>query len=194
MSSARRVAYLLALIAALAGAGCGDPPDKELQEAQAAIDAARTAGADAFARDEFTAAQDALKRANDAVAQRDYRLALNNALDAREHAQNASKAAADGMRAARDKAERAITDAAAALTEARARLKAAETAKVPAKAVAGPRKAIDGGDDALQEARALFARADYLKALDAATRTAASLRGSARELASTTTSTPRRRR
>ena len=74
---------------------CGEPPDKEMHQAQGAIDAARAAGADTYAPDEFKAAVDALARAQDAVAQRDYRLALNNALDSRERAQNAARMGAD---------------------------------------------------------------------------------------------------
>src|SRR6185503_1475685 len=100
----RRLLSALAVCALMAGA-CGSPPDKELQQAQTAIDAARAAGADRFAAEEFTAAQSALARANDAVAQRDYRLALNNALDARERAQNAARDATGRVAAARKDAE-----------------------------------------------------------------------------------------
>src|SRR5260370_24602861 len=91
MSFARRLMLSLALVAAIASAACGDPPEKELQQAQGAIDTARAAGADQYAREEFTAAEEALKRAHDAVAQRGYRQALNSALDARERAQTAAK-------------------------------------------------------------------------------------------------------
>src|SRR5215470_14405074 len=96
--SARRVprsVAVLAALAALTAAACGDPPDKEIQQAQGAIDAARAAGADVYAHDEFAAAEQALKNANDAVAQRDYRLALNHALDARDRAKTAATQAAD---------------------------------------------------------------------------------------------------
>lgn len=194
MPSVRRVALSLTLLAALAGAACGTPPDKELQQAQSAIDAARAAGAEQFARSELTAAQDALKRANDAVAQRDYRLALNHALDARERAQNAAREATDGVRAARASAERALSEAATALSDARARLKAAETARVPARTLTSARHAIDNGNGALQEARTTFAGGDYLAARDMATRTAANLHGAARDLASAASAPPRRRR
>src|ERR1041384_1104727 len=81
------------IVAAVLMAGCGDPPNKEMDQAQGAIDAARAAGADRYAATEYTAATDALKRAQDAVAQRDYRQALNEALDSREHAQNAAREA-----------------------------------------------------------------------------------------------------
>ena len=76
-------------------AGCADPPTKEMNQAQGAIDAARAAGAEQFAADEFQAAVDALKRRDEAVDQRDYRLALSLALDSRERAQDAAKRAAD---------------------------------------------------------------------------------------------------
>jgi hypothetical protein len=197
MSSVRVAALLLALVAALAGAACGDPPDKELQQAQAAIDAARTAGAEQFARDEYAAAQDSLKRANDAVAQRDYRLALNLALDARERAQNATNEATERTKAARTAAERAIANAATALADARSRLRAAERSHVPPKKIAAAHQTIDGEDDALQEARTRFSRGDYGAATDAANATAAKLRVSTADLVASApppAKAPRRRR
>src|SRR5450432_925835 len=112
MSSSGRLLLSLAVVAAMAGAACGgDPPDKEMQQAQGAIDAARAAGADQYARDEFTAAEDALKRSHEAVAQRDYRQALNTALDARERAQTATKESVDRKATARADATKAIGDA-----------------------------------------------------------------------------------
>ena len=46
------------------------PPNKEMDQAQGAIDAARAAGAERYAATEYTAATEALKNANDAVAGR----------------------------------------------------------------------------------------------------------------------------
>ena len=101
----RRVLQSIAAVAALTvAASCGDPPDKELQQARSAIESARGAGAEVYARDEFSAAETALKNATEAVDQRDYRLALNRALDARERAQNAEKEAASRKAAARTEA------------------------------------------------------------------------------------------
>src|SRR5438067_12551687 len=134
--SSRSVAAVLFLIAAISASACGEPPEKEMQQAQGALDAARAAGADDYAHTEFTAAQDALKHAREAVVQRAYQAALNHALDSRERAQNAAKEAADGKAAARGDAERAISDAAAALTEARLKLKGAESARVSPKTLA----------------------------------------------------------
>ena len=93
----RRVSLWLVLIfcTAFLASACGDPPTREMDQAQGAIDAARAAGADRYATEEYQAAVDALKQAQEAVAQRDYRLALNHAIDSRERAQNAAKQAAE---------------------------------------------------------------------------------------------------
>src|SRR5690606_23255882 len=80
------------VILALAGVfGCAEPPRKEMDQAQGAIDAARAAGADVYAADSLSEAITALTRADEAVAQRDYRQALSHALDARERAQAAAR-------------------------------------------------------------------------------------------------------
>src|SRR5947207_13888678 len=105
MSLRRSFASTLVLFALSSFACGGDPPDKEIQQAQDAIDKARAAGADRYAVEEYTAAVEALKNAHAAVDQRDYRLALNNALDSRERADNAAKLAIDGKAAAKSAAQ-----------------------------------------------------------------------------------------
>ena len=194
MSSGRRLLLSLAVLAAMAGAACGDPPDKELQQAEGAIDAARAAGADQYAHDEFAAAEDALKRAREAVVQRDYRQALNNALDARERALAATKEAADRKAAARLAAEHALGEANIALNQSRTKLKAAETAHAPAKALTAGRRAIDDAAITLQEARTAFLRGDYPVSVNAAGSAATRLRAVTRDLDVTMTAVGRRRR
>src|SRR6185436_8216588 len=98
----RHLALSSFLVASLLTVACGDnPPQIEMQQAQSAIDAARTAGADEYAHDELAAAEGALVRARTAVEERDYRLALNNSLDSRERAQTAGAQAASQKAAAR---------------------------------------------------------------------------------------------
>jgi len=189
-----RRARALVVIAAAVAFGCAEPPDKEMQQAQGAIDAARAAGADEYAHDEFAAAQDALKRAQDAVNERDYRLALNHALDSRERAQNAAKESANHKATARSDAERALADANAALADARGKLKALEAARVPAAKLAGARTAIETGDSGVQKARAAFGRGEYLAAIDLAKGATAGLRGTARDLEAAAPATAHRRR
>ena len=164
----RRLVLSLAVLAAIAGAACGDPPDKEMQQAQAAIDAARAVGAEQYAHEEFAAAQDALTRSHDAVTQRDYRQALNTALDARERAQTATKDAAAGKTAARDEATRGMAGADAALHDTRAKLKAAEAAHAPGRILTTGRHAIDNGESAMQKARTAFEKEDFAAAITAA--------------------------
>ena len=183
----------LVLVAAIASA-CAEPPDREIQQAQSAIEAARAAGADIYAHDEFAAAQTALKNANDAVTQRDYRLALNNALDARERAQNAAKEAGERKIVARGDADRAIAAATAAVTEARTRLKAAESVRAAPRVVAEARRTIASVEQAVQKARTAHGHEDYMGAIQTANAATARLQGVARDLDAASTAPVRRRR
>jgi len=194
MSLARRVVLSLAVVTAIAGVACGDPPEKEMQQAQGAIDTARAAGADQYAREEFTAAEEALKKARDAVQERDYRQALNSALDARERAQTAAKESVNHKATARADAERALAEAEAALNGARAKLKAAETAHAAAKTLAAARRTVSVEESAVQKARATFSAGDYLASIELANQASARLRDAAQDLNVPTPTTGRRRR
>lgn len=135
-------AWLCAVLtAALAAAGCTEPPQKELDQAQAAIEVAVSAGAERFARESLTGARTALMQARDAVNQRDYKLALSHALDSREKAQAAT--------ARLERARGVIEDGRAELTRARLRRARATEAKLTA---------------TLQEARAAFEAQNYARA------------------------------
>ncbi len=175
-SSGRAIVLSLALLSA-----CAEPPNKEMDQAQGALDAARAAGAEQYATEELRAAATALANARRAVADRDYRLALSQAIDARERAQEAAKQAAGQKAIVRSEAEKEITATRAAVQRASAQLKAAQTAKVAPRQLVEPRAAIAAADNALQKAGAALATEDYLGAraaldgvrarLDAATAT-----------------------
>ena len=143
-------------------AACSEPPQKEIDRAQGALDAARAAGADTYAAQELKAATDALQQSHDAVAQRDYRLALSRALDANERALEAAKQAADGKARARSEAEGALAAATAGLKQLHTRLAAATAARVPPKELQSARRAEVTVQAALQEARAAIKNGDYL--------------------------------
>lgn len=194
MSPARGWLPCVAVTLALAIAACGDPPDKEIQQARGAIDAAKAAGADEYARDEVAAAEKALKAADDAVNDRDYRLALNNALDAREHAQAAAKQAGDGKAAARADADRILRDATQALGEAQTRLKAAEAARVSPRTLADARRLIADGADTVQKARTAFQAGQYADVADTVAGTTTRLLATARDLEAAAAAGARRRR
>lgn len=156
-----------AILASSLIAGCGDdPPTKELQQAQQAIDEARASGADRYSTEDFTAAQEAIKRSQAAVVARDYRQALNDALDARDRAQTAEKDAVDKKAKAKVDADRVLHEAALAVVNARAKLRAAETAhRVPVRVLVPIRRNIADAETRVQEARTAFESGDYLSVI-----------------------------
>jgi hypothetical protein len=195
MPAMRRLLQSIAAAAALTVAvSCGDPPDKELQQARAAIESARGAGADVYAHDEFTAAETALKSATDAVDQRDYRLALNRALDARERAENASQEAVTRKAAVRTDASRALAAATRALDEARAKLKNAEAARAQPRVLNTARTTISDVDGSLQKARTSFGQGTYTGVIDAANEATTRLHDVGRDLDAAAAPAGRRRR
>lgn len=146
---------------ALFASACGDPPTREIDQAQGAIATARAAGADRYATEEYQAAVDALKRAQEAVIQRDYRLALNHAIDSRERAQNAAKQAAAQEGTLRSGAERRLGEVTAMLAQANQRLAAAEAARVPRKSLYASRATIASADVSLQKAGTEISQGGY---------------------------------
>lgn len=166
LRACRRLAFVILILSA----GCAEPPSKEMNQAQGAIDAARAAGADRFAAAEFTAATDALKRSEDAVAAGDYRQALSHAIDSRERAQNAAKLAVEGRADARGQAERAIAEVATLLSQARTQLK-----NLASRPLRGLRATVANAEKRLQEARAALAKEDYAAVSKALNGTAAQL-------------------
>jgi hypothetical protein len=195
MSLVRQSTWLLIVVLLFTSVSCGgEPPDKELQQAQGAIDAARAVGADQYAHEEFVAAQQALQHSNEAVAQRDYRLALNHALDSRERAQNAAKMAADGKAAARVDADRAISSAADALASLRTAIKPMESSRTVSRPVASARKVIATAEQQVQEARTAYERGDYLRATATAQEAARPITAALKEVPASAPPPARRRR
>jgi hypothetical protein len=193
MSLRRSVVSTLVLLAFSSFACGGDPPDKEMQQAQNAIDQARAAGADRYAVEEYTAAVDALKNAHTAVDQRDYRLALNDALDSKERAENSAKLAVEGKAAARSAADKALIAANASVNAAEAKVKAANAAHVSARALADAKSALDEAQSHVQEARTAFNAGDYYAALSAASAATQSAKAATDKLDVTPASPTRRR-
>jgi hypothetical protein len=155
-----------ALICAIAfSVACSEPPQKEIDRAQGAIDAARAAGADQYATEAYNAATSALQQAHEAVQQRDYRLALSRALDANERALEAAKEGANGKVRARTEAEGLLTMTATSIQQLQTKLKAAEAARVPAPQLEGGRRLRNDAERALQEARAMVKEGNYLAAM-----------------------------
>jgi hypothetical protein len=165
---ARRAACWIVFASLLTAAACAEPPNKELDQAQGAIEAARAAGADQFAPEAIKAAADALARAHTAVGQRDYRQALSAALDAKERAREAARTAAERMAQLRSEAERSIDGAARAIATAEQRLAAPESARLPATQRETMDVGIKAAGTTLQEARTAFEKQSYAQARTAA--------------------------
>jgi hypothetical protein len=133
-----------------------------MNQAQGAIDAARSAGADKFAVEEFTAATDALKRSEEAATSGDYRQALNHALDSRERAQNAAKLAVDGRADARGRAEAAVAELATLLSRAHAQLKLKDMDSPRLNdRLREPKSTVAAAETKLQNARTALKAEDY---------------------------------
>ena len=160
----RRLLPFACAVAALIFSGCAEPPHKEMDQAQGAIDAARAAGGELYAATEYAAATAALKSANDAVAGGDYRLALNYALESSEHAQNAAREAANTKAQVRAEVERRMTEIVALLAQANTRMTAAQRARVPQRRLQGPTNEVAAANAAVQKAGEAINADDYLTA------------------------------
>jgi hypothetical protein len=159
----RRVAAPLCALFLLCIA-CSEPPQKEIDRAQGAVDAARAAGAEQYAAAAFADATSALQQAHDAVAQRDYRLALSRALDAGQRAQESARLAADGQAKARSEAEIAVHTTETALQQLETKLKVAAASRTPESELKSARQGLSDGQRRLQKARSLLAGGKYLEA------------------------------
>ncbi len=160
MTPSRRLFVAAAVLVVAAALGCTSPPDKELHQAEGALDTARAAGAPRYASEEFEAASAALSRATTAVGERDYKLALNYALDARERALVAARVAAEERVRVRSQVEQQLADIDTARRSLDARLDEAEAAKVARKWLTSGRASSAKVTTALAEARPLLDAGD----------------------------------
>jgi len=170
----RRVAPVLVALALFSA--CAEPPTKEHQQAEAAVAAARAAGAATYAPDGLQAAEAALQKYDEAVAQRDYRQALNFALDARDKAYDAAKQSGEARTAAQTQAARLVDEVEALSKAAAARLAGTSGPRPSAQAADRMRAALKTASTALQEARTLIDRQDYRGAIVRLTPAAEALR------------------
>ena len=163
----RRLAALCGLLLC-ACAACSEPPQKEINRAQGALDAARAAGAEQYAPEPFQAASAAMRETHAAVEDRDYRLALSRAIDANERALEAATEAANGKARARGEAEAALGLGSTALRQLQERLKAAEWARLTPRETEAARTAAAAAEAQLQEARAAIDAGRFTAAADEA--------------------------
>ncbi|HET7694199.1 MAG TPA: DUF4398 domain-containing protein [Vicinamibacterales bacterium] len=157
----RRLAIIAVLLSVLTG--CSGPPQKEIDQARSALDAARGAGAERYASAEYAAAASSLDKANAAVAQRDYRQALNYALDSRQRAVEAERQAADGRARAKAQTEALYGEVASMTNRLQTALRSAETA-VPAKSLRAGQASLRDARAHLQKASAAISAGNFEEA------------------------------
>jgi len=155
------VRRLLIVGGLILAAACSGPPQKEIDQAQAALDSARAAGADRYATSEYADAASSLQKAHDAVTQRDYRQALNYAIDSRQRAQEALRVAPEGKTRAHDAAVKDYDRTASRANELQTRLREADAARVPARDLQTPRSTLAEARQALQEASAAITAGNF---------------------------------
>jgi hypothetical protein len=187
--------WIAAAFLSLGLAACAEPPSKEMDQAQGAIDAARAAGAEQYAGAELTAAVNALQQAEAAVTASDFRLALAHALNSREQAQAAARAAVDGRARQRGDAERVRSEVETLVGRLATRLKDAEVARLPRRTLAPAQATLEAATASLQEAGTALGAGEYArvsKVLDGgAARLRASLEALDRAVAGTSRTRPR---
>lgn len=187
------IACVALLLCSLPLFGCATPPTREMDQAQGSIDAARAAGADRYATEQYEAAVKALQNAQTAVEQRDYRLALNYALDSRDRAQRAAKEAASQQAVLRSAAERQLVEVTASLDQARQALKGAESARVPRQSLTAARTALANAESSLQKAGTSIHESNYKVSQNQLAESAKNLEAAMAEIETAMKSRPRRR-
>jgi hypothetical protein len=160
LRSSRLALFVVGWAAGVTLAACSAPPQKERDQAEGAVAAAKAAEAAEYAPDDLNSALESLKSYETAVAQGDYRAALNHAINARDSAYTAAKVAGDRKAAARAEAERAIVDLEGLVMVAKARLSGTPP-PLPAQAAARVRAAVKRAPALLQEARTRLAKQDF---------------------------------
>jgi len=164
----RRLSRFVILLA-LVLSGCSEPPQKEIDQAQAAIDAAKAAGADTYAADEYNAAVTALQKSHASVDQRDYREALNYAIDARQRATEAAKQAGIAKGHTKAAAEKLVTDCSTRISQLDTDIRVAEGAHVSPRDLRSARTTLADAQNALQETRTGMEAGKYAEVLSALT-------------------------
>ena len=165
----RRRLSCFVILLALVLSGCSEPPQREIDQAQAAIDAAKTAGADTYAADEYNAAVTALQKSHASVDQRDYREALNYAIDARQRATDAAKQAGVAKGHTKAAAEKLVTDCSTRVSQLDTDIRVAAGARVAPRDLRSARTTLADAQNALQETRIAMEAGKYAEVLSALT-------------------------
>jgi hypothetical protein len=156
----RRLPPLLLTLSVTWLAACSAPPQKERDQAESAIAAAKAADGAEYAPDDLQKAVASLVEYDRAVAQGDYRSALSQAISARDSAYHAAKVAGERKAAARSNAEGLIVDFQGQVMVGRSRL-AGSPPPLPPAAASRTRGIVNRYAKLLQEARSRLEKQDF---------------------------------
>jgi hypothetical protein len=120
------VSFMMVLALVLVFIGCSKPPEAEQKAAQAAMDAAVSAGADKFAAADLDAAKKVWEGAEAQVKEKKYKEAKQGYVDAKAAFEKAAGAVEAGKKAAADEATAALAAVEAAWQGIEAAAKAVE--------------------------------------------------------------------
>jgi hypothetical protein len=167
-----RGALTVGFVALVLTAGCGQPPQQDVDAAKAALDAARTASAQEYAPAQMKAAEDAYAdlqaemnaQAGKFALFRSYKVAQEKAAAANQAIEQAQAAAQQGKEMAKQQAATAIQDGRTALQEAAALLEKAPRGKGSAADLAALKADLDGAGTSLTEADSMMTGETYREA------------------------------
>ncbi len=168
----RRLGLVPFALVGLLAAGCSKAPTQDLQSAAATLEEARKAGADAYAPDSFSRAQQSLEQAKAEIAAQDKKFTLLRSYgkaktlltQARTDAGAAKLDAASGKQEFKGQAEEALAQARANLEGARSALATAPGGKDSRADLEAMRGDLDGLQTALADAETAMTAGDFAAA------------------------------
>jgi len=166
----RKLMVLFSVIALVLLAACGSVPQEQIDAANAAITAAKEAGAELYAPDSLKAVQDKEAALNTELSAQEgnffksYDLATQLATELKTLAETAKADAVAGKEKAKADAEAAVTAADAAITAAREALKTAPKGKGSEADLAAMTGDVDAAAQALEAVKADITAEKYLDA------------------------------
>ncbi len=166
MRSLFRVGALLTLVVAVVS--CGSPPQAELDAAQAALDSARQAGAEAYAADAYNRAKNTLADARAKSEQSDYEEAKTAAVQAKDQADQAKSLAESTKTQVRDEAQAIVTRVSNAIGDARSAVDGAPQGKGADSDLDQLRADLGQAEAALGDARGSLGSGSFNAALEQA--------------------------
>jgi len=153
------IAGLLLIIA-----GCAEPPQQEIDEAKAALEAAKSAEADIYVPDMYNAAKKALDDALALVEEGDYDEAKTLLISAKESAVKAAEAVAGKKEEIKNEVEEMLAGIPEAVKETKNLWKKAPRGKGTREALEMIKRDIEAAEAAVPEVTATLESGDYLGA------------------------------